>query len=98
VTATGCYFENNETIFPVPLTTNILISCGGNQCPKFFYEASSGKYIQNGGSGNTSFSRTMRVEPAADGGSVKIISKVTFSAGSSIGTVSLSENLTNWIE
>lgn len=95
---TGCYFENNENIFEVPLDYNkIIISCGG-ECPHFIYNSSSGMYNYNNEGDSTTFSRTMRVEKAQDGESLKIISEITFSAGSSVGTVSLSENLSNWIE
>lgn len=94
---TGCYFGNDENYFSVPpLTTGIITSCGG-ECPYFNYDSLSGMYNYNTGN-KTTFSRTMRVEQAPDRESIKIISEVTFSAGSGVGAVSLSENLSNWIE
>ena len=90
-TNNGCYFDNNENSFDFKK-----ISACSSKCPKFLYDAQTGKYNYNEGSPST-FSRKMSIIEI-DNDNIKIISKVTYSTGLSEGSVSLSENLSNWIE
>jgi hypothetical protein len=91
----GCYFWNNEEN-DFLLTKEIQIDPCPSECLPFNYDAPSGKYNYDSGSGTT-YSRKMSVI-VLNANNVKITSAVTYHTGSSASTVSLSENLTNWIE
>ena len=92
----GCYFDNNEDNFFGQLTTDIKVLPCDKNCPNFLYDAQLGKYNYNKGSEST-FSRRMLLT-VIDDNNVKITSETTYRSGSNTNTVSLSENLSNWIE
>ncbi len=93
----GCYFDNNEAnFFGQSPTTDISFYPCEDKCRSFLYEPKTGKYYYNDGA-ESAFSRKMSVE-LLDDNNIKIISEVTYNAGTNTSTVSLSENLSNWIE
>ena len=96
----GCRFDPDESLLNTGQLSFIkdikMIPCDG-KCPNFLYNTSTGQFDFSGGAG-TNFSRTIRVKKDTDDNNLKITSEVTFSAGSSKGTISLSEDLSNWIE
>ncbi|MEI7765199.1 MAG: prepilin-type N-terminal cleavage/methylation domain-containing protein [bacterium] len=94
----GCYFDNDENKLEqgeMPITGISFYSCG-DKCPNFLYSPSTGKY--NYYDGDTSvFSRKILVNQIDDD-NLKITSEVTWKSGNQTGTISFSENLSNWIE
>lgn len=99
--AEGCYFDSDEDHMQIgqdmPITNiEVKLYDVGGECSKLKYETSSGKYNCYSGDATT-FSRKIRIEQI-DGDNIKIISEVTFSNGTNTGAISLSENLSKWIE
>lgn len=93
----GCYFSNDEDdFFQKNSTTEIPIIACVDKCPNFLYESKLGKYNYNTG-GKSTFSRKMLIKEI-DSDNIKITSEVTYSAGTNTSAVSLSENLSNWID
>ena len=96
----GCNFDNNvKKFYDRPITEIGMAPCE-ETCGPIYYNKYTGEYSQtnDGSSTETTFSRKMFVELLDDKKSMKITSEVTFSVGSQTSTISLSENLSNWIE
>ncbi len=97
--STGCYFDNDESDIEwggsMPIGDLKIYTCG-DTCPNFFYSTSSGKFNYTSGE-TSSFSRKMLVKKI-DNDNIKVTSIVGWKSGSQVGSVSFSENLSNWIE
>ena len=94
----GCYFDNDENNFDPtnPIASIPIINCNGS-CPNFKYNSQSGKYSYNSSDDSTPLSRKIIIK-AIDDNNLIITSEVTWNKGDQIGKVSLSENLSNWIQ
>lgn len=95
----GCGFDSDESLLntgQLSFIKDIRMFPCDNKCQNFSYNSATGQFDFSGDA-STTFARTIRVNKIDDN-NLKITSEVTFSAGSSTGTVSLSEDLSNWIE
>lgn len=95
--ANGCYFDDRN-IFSggsLPMTTLIFTACGSS-CPNLLYDATTGRYGYASGS-NSGLQRKITMSQITNN-EVQITSTVYWSQGSGTRSITLVENMFNWIE
>jgi len=99
-TANGCYFDDSTVSFAFPsnmaMTNLTLTACSSSSCPNgaLNYDSSTGKYGTSGS--RSSFVRQILVKQiSAD--EINVLSTVYWKQGSGTFSVTLSDNLFNWV-
>ena len=105
----GCYFDDQRdqdgdsfnmylSPDPQPITKILLESCAGD-CQPLLYNEDTGKYGYDTPGVNSGFIRKIRMTTTESNiNEVKIFSSVSWKQGSGTYSVTLSENLFNWVE
>jgi len=97
--AVGCYVGDlNGEAFTnpnQPMASIAVIACGGS-CPSFLYDTETGKYNYETGTDSGFIRRINVTHPSAN--ETKIFSTVYWTQGSGDYSITLTENLFNWVE
>jgi prepilin-type N-terminal cleavage/methylation domain-containing protein len=94
VSANGCGFDSSA------LPADSIFQCAGAPAGRCKLYLDNGNYNTNSSGVDSGFTRVILRELVGGGGSeeVKIISTVSWNTGSTVHSVSFSENLFNWVE
>jgi len=100
----ACYFDNTAINFAdqsQPIIDIPIILCPSQICPELKYTASSGKYDYNTNTGvNSGFVRKIEISDVnnnVNSDEIEVISTVYYAIPSGVKSISLKENLFNWI-
>lgn len=97
--ANGCYFDDRNVNYGTqdrPIALQTLVTACGASCPPLLYDNTTGKYGYVSGA-NSDFIRKVKVNQI-NADEIKISSTVFWTQGSGNYSVTLSENLFNWVE
>jgi len=96
----GCYFNASSLSYSVPSSkamTNIsILPCSSGSCPYLLYDTTNGKYGYASGT-TSSFIRKIRISQILPD-ETEIFSTISWNQGSGIYSITLSENLYNWVQ
>ena len=94
----GCYFDDRDLWDggPMPMANQVTISSCGASCPALLYDSATGKYNYVSGV-TTDFARKITVTQI-NNNEIEISSTAYWRDGAGEKSLTLSENLFNWIE
>jgi Tfp pilus assembly protein PilV len=94
----GCFFDDHSVFSggEMPSANHVSFIACGTACPKFLYDETTGKYNYISGT-STNLTRKIKITEITDD-EMKVSSTVYWVSGTGTKSLTLSEDLFNWIE